>query len=369
MNNVNSQSYKALIAKSVNKRRASYDFDRTLSNVTQELLPGLNPNRSSAADNSRAELEKATETYDKRLNQLEKEQSRRLGEMGKNSEREFSRLNKQVQNGDEKNLELSESLKAAIERLAQSRQGSGAEQTEEQPSEEEVPSQSAGAEVPSEDMFTDPDAMISPNAMPTPVSTATVAVVQTAAKKVINIGDSIPVGDFVYKVTNLFGPRTGSNAVPGRADGEHSNGMDMVGFSADGKQSNLPISLTDGEIVGINLQGSGDAIRPEQGKAGGYIMSVKTPDKNAPGRFKIIRYMHLDKSVWDQKATLMNTQVTRGQLLIPGSNSPGSGSQTGPHVKVSISNLDEKGNDLRDYSNTENDPKTYALYGNYVQEQ
>jgi hypothetical protein len=369
MNNPNAQSYKALIAKSVNKRRASYDFDRILSNVTQELLPSLSPNRSAAADNNRAELEKATETYDKRLNQLEKEQSRRMGELGKNSEREFSRLNKQVQNGDEKNLELSESLRAAIERLAQSKQGGGAEQAEEQPLEEETPGQSAASEVSLEDMFADPDAMINPNAMPAPVPTATTTTVSKAAKKVINIGDSIPVGDFVYKVTNLFGPRSGSNAVPGRADGEHSNGMDMVGFSADGKQSNLPISLTDGEIVGINLQGSGDPIRPEQGKAGGYIMSVKTPDANAPGKFKIIRYMHLDKSVWEQKAKLMNTPVKRGQLLIQGSGSAGSGSQTGPHVKVSISNLDEKGNDLRDYSNPQNDPKTYALYGNYVEEQ
>lgn len=368
MNNPNAQSYRALIAKSANKRKSSYDFDRTLSNVTQELLPSLSSNRpSAAADSSRAELEKATEAYDKRLNQLEKEQSRRLGELGKNSEKEFSRLNKQVQYGDEKNLELSESLKAAIERLAQGRQSESAEQTpQEQSSEEEVPGQSAPREVSSEEMFADPDAMINPNIIPAAVPATVVA---SAAKKAINIGDSIPVGDFVYKVTNLFGPRTGSNAVPGRADGEHSNGMDMVGFSADGKQSNLPISLTDGEIVGINLQGSGDAIRPEQGKEGGYIMSVKTPDKNAPGKFKIIRYMHLDKKVWEQKAKLMNTSVKRGQLLVEGSNSPGSGSQTGPHVKVSISNLDEKGKDLRDYSNSENDPKTYALYGNYVKEQ
>jgi hypothetical protein len=37
--------------------------------------------------------------------------------MGQNSEKELDRMSKQIQSGDEQNLELSESLRAAIENL------------------------------------------------------------------------------------------------------------------------------------------------------------------------------------------------------------------------------------------------------------
>jgi hypothetical protein len=42
--------------------------------------------------------------------------------MGQNSEKELDRMSKQIQSGDEQNLELSESLRAAIEKLAASKQ-------------------------------------------------------------------------------------------------------------------------------------------------------------------------------------------------------------------------------------------------------
>jgi hypothetical protein len=41
--------------------------------------------------------------------------------MGQNSEKELDRMSKQIQSGDEQNLELSESLRA-IEKLAASKQ-------------------------------------------------------------------------------------------------------------------------------------------------------------------------------------------------------------------------------------------------------
>jgi hypothetical protein len=40
--------------------------------------------------------------------------------MGQNSEKELDRMSKQIQSGDEQNLELSESLRAAIENLPNS---------------------------------------------------------------------------------------------------------------------------------------------------------------------------------------------------------------------------------------------------------
>jgi hypothetical protein len=56
--------------------------------------------------------------------------------------------------------------------------------------------------------------------------------------------NAVNVGNNIYKVTNTFGIRSGANAVPGR-EGHHSKGMDMVGYSRDGKASNLPIVLTE----------------------------------------------------------------------------------------------------------------------------
>jgi hypothetical protein len=48
---------------------------------------------------------------------MEKAQGKDFLEMGQNSEKELDRMSKQIQSGDEQNLELSESLRAAIENL------------------------------------------------------------------------------------------------------------------------------------------------------------------------------------------------------------------------------------------------------------
>jgi hypothetical protein len=47
---------------------------------------------------------------------MEKAQEKDFLEMGQNSEKELDRMSKQIQSGDEQNLELSESLRAAIEK-------------------------------------------------------------------------------------------------------------------------------------------------------------------------------------------------------------------------------------------------------------
>jgi hypothetical protein len=53
---------------------------------------------------------------------MEKAQGKDFLEMGQNSERELDRMSKQIQSGDEQNLELSESLRAAIEKTSASKQ-------------------------------------------------------------------------------------------------------------------------------------------------------------------------------------------------------------------------------------------------------
>jgi hypothetical protein len=54
-------------------------------------------------------------------------------------------------------------------------------------------------------------------------------------------------------------------------------------------------------------------------------------------------------------------------LIHEASSYRGSGSQTGPHIKVSISSIGADGKDLRDFDNPLNDPKPYLLYGKYVE--
>jgi hypothetical protein len=49
-------------------------------------------------------------------------------------------------------------------------------------------------------------------------------------------------------------------------------------------------------------------------------------------------------------------------LIHEASSYRGSGSQTGPHIKVSISSIGADGKDLRDFDNPLNDPKPYFLW-------
>lgn len=373
MNNSNSQLYKFLRSKSFDKRKSVFDFGRTLSSVSEELLPSASQRADKTEDNGAA----AEQAYEEKLRLMEKSQNKRLAQISENTEKEFTRLGKQIQNGDTQNLELSESLRNAIERLSANRQGqSGQQSSEEAPAEGEdisgstAEAQPEEAESDYEDGLLDPDdysAATSATVAKTEEGTAektdtATTAVQKAAKKVVAIGDDIKIGENSYKITNTFGLRSGKNSVPGRSQEEHSRGMDIQGYSADGKTKNLPIALTDGEIVGITRHGDGSVIRPEKGKAGGYIMDIKMAD----GR--IMKYMHLGKDVWENKAQLMNKKIKRGDILYQGDYSVGSGSQTGPHIKVSVTSVDSEGKQLRDYTDPRNDPKTYALYGNYVEE-
>jgi hypothetical protein len=376
MDNANSQTYRALRAKSYDKRKSTYDFDRSIEGTSEELRPNsASGNNSNASDNGQ-NMENISAAYDEKLKQMEKSQSKRFLEMGKSSEKELERMGNQIQRGDEKNLELSESLRAAIERLAASKQqqAEGGQQSsqeqqsitgedgEEQGQEAQARQSSSDSSI--EDGLIDPEAYVhSPRVAAAEATKATnVEAATRVAKKAINIGDAVNVGDHIYKVTNTFGIRSGANTVPGR-EGKHSNGMDLVGYSKDGKTSNLPISLTNGTIISINKQGDGSVVSPTAGAFAGIYAKVRD---DATG--KIFNYMHLGQDAWNNKATLLNKKIKRGELLYEGDYSRGSGSQTGPHIKVSISSVDGQGKELRDFDNPLNDPKSFLLYGKQVEE-
>jgi DNA anti-recombination protein RmuC len=84
--------------------------------VSEELRPAAVANRAANASNNTPDTDQLAANYDEKLKQMEKAQGKRFFEMGQNSEKELDRMSKQIQSGDEQNLELSESLRAAIEK-------------------------------------------------------------------------------------------------------------------------------------------------------------------------------------------------------------------------------------------------------------
>lgn len=375
----NSQLYKNLRAKSANKKQSAFDFTRALDTVVEELFP------SRPAPRQQEQQQVDQSDYDEKLQALQKQQDAKLNQVYKQSNAQLGEMSDRLQNSESKNHEMSQSLMDAIQKVAQRSSGNAPEEGEE---EESVPQPASTEEDPNkdgsettqsttqtEDPFEEEEEIV--YKLPTPVAAAPTTTETTLASEVktegvakavnnikmkaVKIGDKVTVGNNFYKVTNTFGPRTGANAVPGRADGEHSRGMDLVGFSADGKQSNLPIALTDGVIKSVTLQGNGKVVDPRHDKKGGYIMEVQMPDG------KVMKYMHLSPDVFKNKANLVGKTVKRGDLLYEGDYSKGSGSQTGNHVKVSITSVGADGKQKGDYDAPENDPTSYAVYGRYLE--
>lgn len=357
----NTFSYKALRAKSSAKRRSVFDFDRTMSSLVESLLPAREQGNAAAQEDPANKLEELSGEYDKKLQLIEKSQEKKFTELSRESQSEIDRLGKQIQSRNEQNTEINQSLKEAIERLARSKQGEREQEDVSTEEKEQVstPAKTAdtyndGMEVP---QYSGPQV-----AQEAEVANNNNKAVVRMAKKIVGIDDVISVGENKYRITNLFGQRSGKNSVSGVSSSEHSRGLDLVGYSKDGKTSNLPIALTEGEILSVNVQGSGEPIHPKNGRAAGYYMNVKMPDG------KIMKYMHLGEDAWRNKAQLIGKKINRGDLLYEGNYSKGSGSQTSPHIKVSITSLDASGKELRDFSAPENDPTPYALYGSYVEE-
>jgi hypothetical protein len=76
MDNLNSQSYRSLKAKSYNKRKSNYDFDRSMDGVSEELRPAAVANRAANASNNT--LTDQLAANDEKLKQMEKAQGKRF---------------------------------------------------------------------------------------------------------------------------------------------------------------------------------------------------------------------------------------------------------------------------------------------------
>jgi hypothetical protein len=90
-------------AKSYNKRKSNYDFDRSMDGVSEELRPAAVANRAANLQTI-PDTDQLAANYDEKLKQMEKAKEKKILEMGQNSEKELDRMSKQIQSGDEQNL-------------------------------------------------------------------------------------------------------------------------------------------------------------------------------------------------------------------------------------------------------------------------
>jgi hypothetical protein len=349
-----------------NKRR-EYEFDRSLYNNSSDLFKQVQQKNNAEDRDLEGEADSNASNYEEKLKLLERNQNNKLSSLSNASKEEMRNLNKQITQNKNENSELSDNLKQAIQELANRRQEEQSAQenptatTEAQTTDNDENDESFNLDVfdTAEPATVEP-ATVEPEAAST-TSTGIPGAIDKVVKQLVKINDTIDVGNYTYRFTNLFGPRSGANAVKGRSAGEHSRGVDVVGYTKDGKKSNVPIAIADGVILGVSLQGNGKAIKPTEGRAAGYYMDVKMDDG------KVVKYMHLGKDAYKNSVNLVGKRIKRGDLLYEGDYSVGSGSQSSPHTKISITSVDKNGKQLLDYTAPENDPTKYILHGKYVE--
>jgi murein DD-endopeptidase MepM/ murein hydrolase activator NlpD len=140
------------------------------------------------------------------------------------------------------------------------------------------------------------------------------------AKQDLNLNylDKIKVGNSILKITDPYGIRKN---IPGR-EGEHSTGVD---FTTNTKKV---VSLTDGVIESVKLQGSGEKTDTKSDKSAGWYVVVKNNDGTKS------QYMHLNPFTEEDIKSLVGKKVTRGEEFW--GYDIGSGSMTAPHVKYRV---------------------------------
>jgi hypothetical protein len=346
------KNYKRLQSRVRSNKKRSYNFDDTLARVTQSLWPQRKGAPSSSGGS--AALDEIQANFNNRLALMDKENAKRLESVRQENEANTAATKEQADKESRKNLGINKGLHKAIQRLYADKQREA--QSASQPA---TPTEATEQDITSELSYTPPTITPAENTTEEPITGIVTEgeTVKSVVKAVLDIGQKVPIGNNSYRITNLFGPRTGKNAVKGRGPG-HSRGVDVVTHDAAGKKTNAPIAIADGVIKSISLEGTGKSINTTSGTSGGYVMNVELPNG------KIVRYMHLSPDIEAQRSSLIGKPIKRGEVLFEGDHSIGSGSGTNNHTKISISNMDEQGNLLKDHDNPENDPTPYILYGN-----
>ena len=171
------------------------------------------------------------------------------------------------------------------------------------------------------------------------------------------------MGDYRLKVSNLFGTRSGANAVGHINSNEHSGGIDLRVYKGTTPQD-IPLSVAPGKIVKIGKDGYDYFKKLKKNSNGGkaersggiYVYVQLDEDPN-----KIIKYMHLPKNIYNNSSQWLNKHVERGDVF-PGTGSSGIGSA--PHFKISLGTYDPKtGKSAMDYAEEKNNPTNILLTG------
>ena len=168
----------------------------------------------------------------------------------------------------------------------------------------------------------------------TQVNASNVSTSKNTSKKksvvTLNKNQRVQIGDHNITITNLFGIRSGGNAVSGVPTTEHSKGIDYVADNGGA------IAIDDGVIVGVYVQEPREPTHPRDGRGAGYYVRVKN---TTTGLYT--DYMHLDAMTDGEMKSMKNKKVKRGEQFWTAE--VGSGSITDPHVKVSqFKNMDTR---------------------------
>jgi len=173
-------------------------------------------------------------------------------------------------------------------------------------------------------------------------------------------GQFITFNNYKMKVPNIFGIRSGANAVAGISEKEHSKGIDIRLYSLDNKPIDYPVAVADGTIVKIDVQLGGKRYSTTSGvRSGGYYMYIQLDeDPNI-----ITKYTHMPKDILTFKGKLLGKHIKRGDIIV-NSNDTTSGSITAKHVKLSMGSYNPKtGMSGFDYSLEKHNPTKLLLTG------
>lgn len=371
MSRANKSSYKWLKARGQAKKAKKREFDQRFNSVLNKLFPRTSPTQNQDSKNYDQLIKNLEDNYNQKLAQANKQNQAQLNNQQKRTSAMADSFNQQLEAQNAKYTQLSEGVQKAFDNIMAKKK---AETSPEQAKQAETPASSQISDSQGLQDF-DLQGLIDPIKSTTSeekteesatseapakenAETKSDSVTDTVIKNTLAIGDSVSLGKYSYKATNLYGLREGKNAVAGRKVGSHSKGVDVVTHDSEGKKVNLPVSISDGVISSIRLQGSGKAISTVQGSQAGYMIDVVQPNG------KMITYAHVSPKVADRASELVGRKVRRGDLLF---DQPGfSGSGTAPHIKIFVSDTDKKGVSKRNYTEEGNDPTNLILTGKHL---
>lgn len=370
MVNANKSSYKWLISRGSVRRNKKREFNQRFNSTLDKLFPRTQPAPKQEAKNYDRLVKDLENNYSDKLASQDKLNQIRQQEADNKATKAISDLTNQVNQGKQQFKGLSEGVQKALNKI-QADKSKTAQKANERPAPKanERPTEPVRTldQTFFEDLKTIPATKVETEDVKKDDATNTASTANTedaapvdkVIKTSLNIKDHVPIGEgYTYKVTNLYGPRTGANAVAGREDGEHSRGIDITSHNASGSKVNIPIAIADGKIINVWKQGSGNTMTTKQGKSGGYVMDVLAPNG------KVLTYMHLGKSIFDNKDQYIGRDLKRGEVINMDGGWSGSGS--GKHIKISMSDVGTDGQPKRNYTDEGNDPTYLLLNGSYL---